>query len=284
MKFTAEGMTFGRPHAVSEDNRVVRTSAVCLVSNDRRGLSIQKPRPVASGRPQCVFENTFASMSQADASFTDGDAGESAFAEAEEEGVYVSTPQGLFTASGVWFQATEEMLRDYAGPVLQHVALAELVRRAERWLRSPMTLAAWMLPLALLLLSPWAAAGATLTLFCGWTLLCPSLASRRAAQVAGWMEQPWLQGLFYVLVLSILAAQGRLAAVGVGLAGFLLLRWGLVRRALRVPLRAAMRRLYPLPPEDQVLRAFILRAGLRHDVALPQLDRLRNHIARRWSQ
>jgi hypothetical protein len=215
---------------------------------------------------------------------SDEDGDESAFAEAEGEGAYVSTPQGLFTASGVWFQATEEMLRDYAGPVLEHVALAELVRRAERWLRSPMTLAAWMLPPALLLLTPTAAAGATLTLFCGWTLLCPSLVSRWAARVVGWLEQPWLQGLFYVLVLSILAAQNRFAAVIVGLVGFILLRWGLLRRVLRVPLRAAMRRLYPLPPEDQVLRAFILRAGLRHGVALPQLDRLRDHIARRWSQ
>ena len=224
-------------------------------------------------------------MSRADASFTDGEADDSAFSGGEgAEGAYVSTPQGLFTASGVWFQATEEMLRDYAGPVLEHVALAELVQRAERWLRSPMTLAAWMLPPALLSLSPGAAAGATLTLFCGWTLVAPSLVDRRAARVVGWMEKPWLQGLFYVLVLSILAAQNQLVAVGVGLAGFILLRWGLVDRVLRVPLRMAMRRLYPLPPEDQVLRAFILRAGLRHGVTLPQLDRLRDQIARRWEQ
>lgn len=203
---------------------------------------------------------------------------------ADEEGVYVSTPQGLFTASGVWFQATEEALRDYAGPVLEHVSLAELVRRAERWLRSPMTLAAWSLPLLLVALAPAWAALVTLVLFCGWTLLCPSLVSRRAARVAGWLEQPWLQGLFYVLVLSMLAAQGRFWAVGVGLAGFLLLRWGIVRRFLRAPLRMGARRLYALPMEDQVLRAFILRAGLRHGVALPQLDRIREQIARRWGQ
>lgn len=201
----------------------------------------------------------------------------------EEEGGYVSTPQGLFTASGVWFQATEEALRDYAGPVLEHVSLAELVRRAERWLRSPMTLAAWALPVLLLSLAPTAAALVTLVLYVGWKLLCPSIVSRRAARLAGWLEQPWLQGLFYVLLLSMLAAQNRFAAVGVGLGGFILLRWGLVERLLRGPLRAVMRRIYALPPEDQVLRGFILRAGLRHGVALPQLDRIREQIARRWN-
>lgn len=202
----------------------------------------------------------------------------------EEEGVYVSTPQGIFTASGVWFQATEEALRDYAGPVLAHVSLAELIQRAERWLRSPTTLAAWAFPPLLAVLAPVWAAVAALALFAGWTLLAPSLASRRAARVAGWLERPVVQGLFYVLVLSVLAAQGRIAAVVAGLAGFLLFRWGLVRRLLRVPLRAALRRLYPLPPEDQVLRAFILRAGLRHDVDLPQLQRIREQVARRWQQ
>ena len=202
----------------------------------------------------------------------------------EEADVYVSTPQGLFTASGVWFQATEETLREYAGPVLEHVTLPELVRRAERWLRSPMTLAAWALPILLLGLPSGVAALTALVLFCGWTLLCPSLVSRRGARVAGWLEQPWLQGLSYVLVLSFLAAQDRFWAMGVGLAGFILLRWGIVRRLLHPPLRAAMRRFYALPPADQVLRAFILRAGVRHGVALPQLDRIREQIARRWSQ
>lgn len=201
-----------------------------------------------------------------------------------EEGAYVSTPQGLFTASGVWFQATEEALRDYAGPVLAHVSLAELVKRAGRWLRSPTTLAAWVLPPLLALLPPAWAVGAALVLFCGWTLLCPSLVSRRAARVAGWLERPWVQGLFYVFVLSVLAAQNQITAVIVGLAGFLMLRWGLLRRLLRWPLRAALRRLYALPPEDQVLRAFILRAGLRHNVALPQLERIREQVARRWSR
>lgn len=201
-----------------------------------------------------------------------------------DESAFVSTPQGLFTASGVWFQANEEMLRDYAGPVLAHVSLGTLVRRAERWLHSPLTLAAWALPLLLVVWPPWAAAVGALALYAAWTLASPSMVSRPGAQVAGWLELPWMQGLFYVLVLSFLAAQQRLTAVVVGLIGFLLLRWGLVGRLLRAPLRAAARRLYALPLEDQVLRAFILRAGLRHGVELPQLERIRDYIARRWSR
>lgn len=201
-----------------------------------------------------------------------------------EEATYVSTPQGIFTASGIWFGATEESLRAYAGPVLEHVPLGALIRRAERWVRSPQVFTLWLLPLALLMLPWWAAAAVALAFYAAWACLSPSLASRWAAAVAGWLNTAVVQGLFYVFVLSILAAQDRFAAVGVGLAGFVLLRWGLVERALRPLVRPVRRVLYDLPAADQTLRAFIIRAALARDLPLPELERMKRRLFEAWTR
>ncbi len=198
------------------------------------------------------------------------------------EAFYVSTPQGIFMASGFWFAATEEALRSYAAPVLEHVSLRALLRRAERWLRSPQLLALWALPLLPVVLGPWAAGGLTLALYVLWSVAGPSLPSRHVARVWGWLDHVVLQGGYYVFVLSMLAAQGRYAAMAVGLAGFVLLRWGLVQWALGPLVRPLQRALYDLPVPDQVLRAFILRAALEHRVEVPQIERMRRRMQQRW--
>lgn len=210
---------------------------------------------------------------------------ETHMAEADRsEGEYVSTPQGIFTASGVWFSATEEMLRDYAGPLFEHVPLAALLRRAVRWIRSAQVLTLWILPLLLFFLPPLAAALAALTFYAGWRVLSPSFATRIGAAVIGFLDKVVLQGLYYVFMLSLLAGQGRLVAVFVGLAGFVLLRWGLVERLVHPLLRRLWRTLYELPVPDQVLRAFIIRAALRHGASLPDLERMKRRILEVWNR
>ncbi len=199
-----------------------------------------------------------------------------------EQTFFISTPQGVFTASGYWFQATEEMLRSYAGPVLERVSLEELLRRAVRWLRSPQVLALWALPALLMVLSPLAAVLATLVLYAAWGVLSPSLASRHVARLWGLLDNVFLQGLYYVFMLSIVAAQGQYAAMAAGLVGFVAFRWGGVAWLLRPLLRPVQRALYALPVADQVLRAFILRAALEYGVDLPQIERLKErHRERR---
>lgn len=202
----------------------------------------------------------------------------------EEQAVYVSTPQGLFTASGVWFQARAEELRRFAEPVLVHVPLEALVQRAERWLQAPQTAALWTLPLLLWAVPPlWAALGALL-IYAAAEVLVPAAATRWGAALVSVLSRPVVQGLFYVLVLSLLAAGGQTAAVIVGLAGFVLVRWGVAGRLVQLAVRPATRALYPLPVPDQVLRAFIIRAALTHGVDLPVLRRMEEEIAARWGR
>lgn len=191
---------------------------------------------------------------------------------------YVDTPAGLFTAAGIWFNTTEQALHAYAGPVLAREPLEGLLRRAEVWLRSPQTLALWALPLFLLQLPPAGAALAALAAYVGWALAGPGLVNRPLASVLRRLDSVLLQALFYVFMMSLLAAREAYPAVWVGLAGFILLRWGLVERLTRPVVTWLGRRLYPLPIADQVLRATIVRAALHHGASLPELDRMTDHM------
>jgi hypothetical protein len=197
---------------------------------------------------------------------------------ATEGAHYVDTPAGLFTASGVWFNTTEEALHVYAGPVLAREPLEALLRHAEVWLRSPQTLALWVLPLFLLQWPPAGAALGALAVYVGWALVGPGLVNRPLASVFRRLDYVMLQALFYVFMLSLLAARGAIPALWVGLAGFILLRWGIVEQLTRPVVAWGGRRLYALPIADQVLRATIVRAAMHHGASLPELDRMTDHM------
>lgn len=199
-----------------------------------------------------------------------------------EAPAYVDTPAGLFAADGTRYRTTEPLLRGYAGPVLDAVGLATLIRQSGVWLRSPQTLAVLVLPVLLAVLPWWWAAATTLLLYTAWAVAAPGLVLPGLARVAGALEHPVLQGLVYVGALSAFAAAGNFAAVWTGVAGFVALRLGLVEAVLRPVLRPVLQSLYPLPPADQTLRAFIVRAALRLGVSLPGIDPIEARVREFW--
>lgn len=197
---------------------------------------------------------------------------------------FVDTPKGLFTAAGVWFLTREALLEDYAGPVLEREPLPRLLAQAEMWLRSAQTLALWALPLLLFAMPPMPAALAALVIYVAWRSLGPSFVARPLVSVFRVLDVVLLQALYYVFTLSVLAAQDQIAALGVGLAGFVLLRWGLVQWATQPLVRWIWRSLYRLPVPDQVLRSLIVRAALKHRLSLPELDRMEQAIVDIWTR
>ena len=196
----------------------------------------------------------------------------------QSEATFVDTPKGIFTASGLWFGTTQEALEAYAGPVLERESLPRLLGHAEVWLRSAQVLTLWLLPALLLLVPPAAAGLSALIFYVGWRSLGPSFVSEAVVKLLRLLDIVFAQGLYYVFVLSLLAARGQMTAMWIGLAGFMLLRWG-VLATLSAPIVGIIwKSLYALPVPDQVLRAFIIRAALKHRISLPQLDRLEEQM------
>ena len=197
---------------------------------------------------------------------------------------YVGTPAGLLGAGGTHFLATEAMLEDYAGPLFEHEPLAAYVRRAEVWLEAPRALAVALLPLWLFVL-PWAAALlATAATYVLAALAAPAFASRAAAAAVQVLSHPLAQAAVLMVALTVLAQVGRYGAVWAGLGAFVVLRVGLVERLAAGPLAALHARLYPLPPADQALRAFLLRGAIRHGVTLPGLEEIEASARGAWGR
>ncbi|BBM68760.1 hypothetical protein [Rhodothermus marinus] len=197
---------------------------------------------------------------------------------------YVDTPRGLFTAAGHWFRTTEALLQAYAGPLLEKEPLDRLLRQADAWLALPSLLMLWPLLPLLWGGGPAVAVGVALALYLLGHLLLPLLILRPLTPILTLLANPWLQGAAYVAGLTALAWSGRLPAVWMGLAGFVLVRWGLLDRLLRPLLDRLHAALYPLPLPDQVLRTLILRAALAHRVALPELQAMEQEVLRRLRQ
>lgn len=203
--------------------------------------------------------------------------------DADDPTSFVDLGHGIVTSSRGWYHVTEETLREYAGEVFDHVPLGRLLAWSDVWVQSARTVTVWSFPLLLWGMPPGWAVGAALVLYVAWDVLSPSFPSLWLVRAFSWMQNAAVQGLYYVLVLSILAQQASLWVVATGLIGFVVLRWGIAELVLG-PVGAFFRRkMYTLPVNDQVLRGFILRVALTHRLSLPQLDTMAQEILENWS-
>lgn len=195
---------------------------------------------------------------------------------------YLDTPTGIVTTTGTRFRTTEGLLHEFAGPVFEYEALERLIRYTEAWLRGGVTLAVYVLLLGVLWLPAWLAGVLAVAAYGVWEAVAPSAPSVAGARLLQVVEHPLVQGIPYVIVLSLLGMAGRLDAVVVGLLGFVGFRLGAIQALLRPVLDPLRARLFPLPVPDQVLRAFIVRAALRHGVTLPELKHLEQSAREAW--
>lgn len=187
------------------------------------------------------------------------------------------------TAGGRWYHVTEEDVRVYAGEVLDHVSLEQLLDWADHWVGSARTVLLWLFPGFLWVLPIGWAVGAGLALYVAWALGSPALPSLLMARVVAAGDHVLVQGLYYVLAMSALAAAELHAAVGTGLFLFILLRWGVIEWAFGYAIRPLRKRLYPLPVADQILRGLIIRVALKYRLSLPQVSEITQDILDNWS-
>jgi hypothetical protein len=136
----------------------------------------------------------------------------------------------------------------------------------------------------MILIEPLPAILSAVTIYVGWKGLGPSLVSLGIGRFLDILDKVWLQGVYYVGILSYLAAQEMYVGVLVGLLGFVFLRWGLVGKAAGPIVRVIWATLYELPIADQILRGFILRTAMKYRVSLPQLEKLEKQILEMFSK
>ncbi len=169
-------------------------------------------------------------------------------------------------------------MRDYAGAVVDRQSLGRLLADAEVWLRSPQTLALWLLPALLFLIPSLQAFLAAVVAFVAWHCLGPALVSRMLVPLFRLLDSVMLQAAYYVWTMSIFAIRSEFAALAIGLVSFVLLRWDLLRLGVQPVVRPIRASLYRMPVPDYVLRALIVRAALHFGVQLQGFAEIEDRI------
>lgn len=191
---------------------------------------------------------------------------------------WAETPTGIVTVEGGHYHTTEADLRAFAPQVLDRYGLDELLAMSTTWYRLPTAMGILtfigLLPVSAL----WYAAAIALAVWLFAAVVSPSTVFFSVVRPVRWISHSVVQGLLYVLVLSILAAEGRLSAVLVGLIVFVVFRWQLLDRIASPAVGILRRPLSPLPAQDAILRNLMVRAALKHGYSVGGTDAMQQRI------
>lgn len=191
---------------------------------------------------------------------------------------WAESSDGIVTIDGGRFHTTESDLRAFAPEVVDRYGMESLLSMASTWNRLPSTKGLFVLIALLPYTAVWQAAAASILVWLFGRVVSPSTVFLALVRPVSWMSHPVVQGLLYVLILSLLAAQDNYAAVGAGLAGFIVFRWGLLDRVLGGIVSALRKPLSPLPVQDAILRNLIVRAALKHGYSVGGTDVMQRRI------
>ena len=197
---------------------------------------------------------------------------------------FADTPRGILTETHNWYHTREQLLHDYAGSVLEHEPLGRLLAQSDTWLRSPLSLAVWLLPLLLTGMPPVQAAMVVLVVYFCWQVMGPMFVSRFMLPFMRVLDTVLLQMLWYACMMTYLAQSGQFAALAVGVGSFVCLRWGVVAFVTRPAVQLLWGRMYRMPVTDHVLRACIVRAALHYGITLKDFAGIEQQIIQHLSR
>ncbi len=191
---------------------------------------------------------------------------------------WVELSEGILTADGVWYHTREEDLQNFAPEVIEHYGISVLLGRSDSWVKLPVTATLLSLILFLLVVSPWLAALYALAVFLLLSLLSPFVVFFGLIPTVSRLNHPIAQGLGYIAVLTFLAANNQMAALGVGLIGFVVLRLQFVTRLI-APLSSRFHKaMSPLSAPDSILRNVLIRASLKHGYDAGALSKMQDRM------
>lgn len=192
--------------------------------------------------------------------------------------VFVDTGRSIVTGSGTMYHSTEESLQEYAPGLFERVPLERIVGDADLWLRLPVDLSLWILPVGLIQGGPWLGATGMVSVYLVSAVLSPAGVSLYGIPFIRLLDRVALQALYYIVTLSLLAQSGRMPELWTGVGGFVALRWSLMSRALDPVVAYVTGRLYRMSVSDQVLRGVIIKYAIRIGVSIPSLSTLEDDV------
>ena len=181
---------------------------------------------------------------------------------------YIDTPKGIVTPGGVSFEVDSADLNRWAGSLFESVSLRQLIAEAMHWQTFPKNFILWLAPALIGLANPWVMAGLSLLLVPILKLLLAPMASSTLVKLSRYADFVPAQGLYYVLVLTLIGRTGAGLVVVLLLAVFVLVRTGIIDLVTESIVQAISKKLYRLRTPDVSLRALIVNSAALHGIVL----------------
>ncbi len=186
----------------------------------------------------------------------------------------VETPNGLFTASGFWFRTTFAGIDDFAPGLRSRIDIHNVVRDTETWIRSFESIGLWSFMISILFLSVYPSALIALILSLGWYFLRSAAIHPSVTPFIKPFTMDASVFLATVFVISYVGNSGRTLDAVIGLAFFLIFRFGWLRKILD-KWHDSVR---PISMNDRLLRMMLLRLAIRHDIPIASVQTMRNDL------
>lgn len=187
---------------------------------------------------------------------------------------HVDTPNGLFTAAGFWYRTRPDAIESLVPGLLKLEPLDDLLRQAERWIRSAEGLALWVFLTALILQGVFVAAAVSILVYVVWYFVRSAIAGPLLQPLVNVLTQDVMVLLATVGIISYVGHSGRTADALIGLGWFFTYRFGWLRLLLDRWHDATR----PLPMNDRILRMLLFRHAIRNGITPKPVQTMKDDI------
>lgn len=185
---------------------------------------------------------------------------------------FIETPIGIFTPAGNWFHTSTEAIERFVPGLLRKKPLNELIRDAEVWVRSADNISILLL-LVLLLTTTLLTTITVLVIFLPlWHIAKSAAYSRLVTVFLRLIDIEIVLLLLAVGPLSWLGMTGQYPELLTGLAGFIILKFGLYRRLTDYFYTTFNGDAPPL--NDKLFRMVLAKQALAHGIQTSEIGEM----------
>ena len=148
----------------------------------------------------------------------------------ENNSFFVETEMGVVTEKGEWFHITKEQVNQFAPGLLDHITFSSLIKEAQAWLESASSLSLILLYVLLFFINPWLAIVITVAFHFLWYRNKSAFVINGLYKVFNVTNSTPFLFIIALIALSYFGMQQQYTALGIGLAFFVVMKPGLLRK------------------------------------------------------
>lgn len=192
------------------------------------------------------------------------------------QSTFTETPKGIFTAAGLWFNTTSDILKSYAPGLFKKHDLEKILTDAEVWIRSADSLSLALFMVLLAAGNAYVAALVVILFLPAWHLNKSAFVNYSSTRLLKVIDNEIFLVMLSIVVLSWMGMSEQYVSLLVGLLFFILLKFGLYRKLVEELFHKKNDRQLPL--NDRVLKMVVVRYAMHENVHTDEVQAMEAKI------